>query len=84
MKYLNNRLRGHLYIPLVCLAGLAGLSPALAADDAQLISVSITNGTSVMPRRVFTQVWTMKNTGTKAWDTAGGYQLSSLSTPLDL
>jgi len=48
-------------------------------DAAQLISVSITNGTPVMPRTMFTQTWTMTNTGTTTW-TPGftGYTMAML------
>ncbi|HEX3797917.1 MAG TPA: NBR1-Ig-like domain-containing protein [Verrucomicrobiae bacterium] len=50
---------------------------AWAADNAQLVSVSITNGTLVMPRTVFTQTWTMKNTGTTTWSpTFNGYTMN--------
>lgn len=77
MKHLKNRLRSHAYIALLCLIGLSGNSYALAGDGAQLISVSITNGTSVMPRTVFTQTWTMKNTGTTTWSpTYNGYTMN--------
>jgi hypothetical protein len=56
---------------------LAGNSPALAVDAAQLISVSITNDTPVMPRTVFTQTWTMKNTGTTTWSPGyNGYTMN--------
>ena len=41
-----------------------------AADNAALVSVSITNNTPMMPRTMFTQVWTVQNTGTTTW-TAG-------------
>ncbi len=42
-------------------------SGPVGQDAAQLISVSITNGTPMMPRTVFTQTWTMQNTGTTTW-----------------
>ena len=40
---------------------------ALAGDDAQLVSVSIPAGMQIMPRMMFTQTWTFKNTGTTTW-----------------
>ncbi len=53
--------------------------PSGSGDAAQLISVSITNGTPVMPRTVFTQTWTMKNTGTTTWTPGySGYTMSIL------
>ncbi|HEY4417353.1 MAG TPA: NBR1-Ig-like domain-containing protein [Verrucomicrobiae bacterium] len=46
-------------------------------DNSQLVSVSITNGTMLMPRTVFTQTWTMKNTGTTTWaPTYNGYTMN--------
>jgi hypothetical protein len=47
-----------------------------AADDATLISVSVTNGTPVMPRTIFTQTWTFKNTGTTTWSPGSSYTLN--------
>jgi hypothetical protein len=67
MNNQENRLRGHFIFLLFCFGLLTGSSRALAGDAAQLISVSITNGTLMMPRTVFTQTWTMKNTGTTTW-----------------
>jgi cell wall-associated NlpC family hydrolase len=56
---------------------LAASRHALAGDAAQLISVSVTNGTPMMPRTVFTQTWTMKNTGTTTWTpTFSGYTMN--------
>lgn len=42
-------------------------SNSFAGDSATLLSVSITNGTPVAPRSVFTQTWTLQNTGTTTW-----------------
>lgn len=51
----------------------------MAGDAAQLISVSVTNGTPMMPRTMFTQTWTMKNTGTTTWSaTYNGYTMNIL------
>jgi hypothetical protein len=53
---------------------------AFATDDATLISQSITNGTSIMPRTVFTQTWTFQNTGTTTWSAgSSGYTLNLIS-----
>lgn len=50
---------------------------ASGGDGAQLISVSVQPGTQVMPRTVFTQKWTMQNTGTTTWSPAhSGYTLN--------
>jgi hypothetical protein len=67
MKNRENTFHGLIGALLFCLGVLTGNSHALAGDAAQLISVSITNGTPMMPRTVFTQTWTMKNTGTTTW-----------------
>ncbi|MGH7981039.1 MAG: NBR1-Ig-like domain-containing protein, partial [Limisphaerales bacterium] len=47
-----------------------------AQENGALVSDSITNGTPVAPRSMFTQTWTFQNTGTTTW-TAGpnGYTL---------
>jgi cell wall-associated NlpC family hydrolase len=81
MKYLHNRLQGRvrffIQLLLFCLAGLGRNSQAAAGDDAQLVSVSVTNGTLMMPRTVFTVKWTMKNTGTTTWSpTFNGYTMN--------
>lgn len=64
----------------VLLLGLSLLlSPlgARAGDGAQLISVSIPAGTQIMPRTIFTQTWTFKNTGTTTWSPGrSGYTLN--------
>ena len=46
---------------------ITALPAESGGDAAQLISVAITNGTLMRPRTVFTQTWTMKNTGTNTW-----------------
>src|SRR5882757_4896730 len=67
MNHQQNRLIRRIHFLLFCLVLMAGNHHALAGDDAQLISMSITNDTPMMPRTVFTQIWTMKNTGTTTW-----------------
>lgn len=37
------------------------------SENAVLISQTVTNGTPVMPRTMFTQTWTLQNTGTTNW-----------------
>ena len=70
-------LRWPALIPLLYLGMLTGSSHVLAGDEAQLISVSITNGTPMMPRTMFTQTWTMKNTGTTTWSPGyNGYTMN--------
>lgn len=60
---------------IVCLAIVAVSRCGLAIDSNQLVSVTITNGTPVVPRSIFTQTWTMTNCGTTIW-TPGGYTLN--------
>ncbi len=75
----ENNLRAHIIALLLCLGVLTENSRALTGDAAQLVSVSITNGTPVMPRTVFTQTWTMLNTGTNTWTpTYNGYTMNML------
>ena len=77
MNHQKNRLRGHLHALLFCLVTMTGNRHALAGDAAQLISDSITNGTPMLPRTVFTQTWTMKNTGTTTWSPGySGYTMN--------
>jgi hypothetical protein len=53
---------------------------AVAGDGAQLISVSVPAGTQVLPRTIFTQTWTLQNTGTTSWSPGtGGYTLNLIS-----
>lgn len=60
-------LRGQVVTLLFCSCVLAGSPGVFASDNAVLVSVSLPAGTQVMPRSVFTQTWTMKNTGTTTW-----------------
>jgi Ig-like domain from next to BRCA1 gene len=63
----------------VCFEMLAAGSRALAGDNAAVLSVSITNGTSVVPRSFFTQTWTFTNTGTTTWTPGrNGYTLDMI------
>lgn len=78
MRKRENRLRGHVGGLFFCLVMLTENRHALAGDAAQLISVSITNGTPVMPRTAFTQTWTMKNTGTTTWTPGNNYTMNIL------
>jgi len=65
---------------LLALGMLAGSMGALAGDSAVLISQTVTNGTPVMPRTVFTQTWTFANVGTTTWSpTFSGYTLNILT-----
>src|SRR4051812_8276995 len=79
LKTLKRDFRKLLPILMVCLGLSLGGARLCAAvgDDAQLVSVSIPTGMQIMPRTVFTQTWTFKNTGTNTW-TAGqsGYTLN--------
>jgi hypothetical protein len=56
-----------IYGAVVCLGMLLTGSHAFAQYNAALLSVSITNGTSVTPRAMFTQTWTFTNNGTVTW-----------------
>ncbi|MDR3460420.1 MAG: NBR1-Ig-like domain-containing protein [Verrucomicrobiae bacterium] len=67
MNIKENSVREHVSTLLICLGLLLGNSAARAGDAAQFISATITNGTPMMPRTIFTQTWTMKNTGTTTW-----------------
>ena len=79
LKTFKRDFRKLLPILMVCLGLSLGGARLCAAvgDDAQLVSVSIPTGMQIMPRTVFTQTWTFKNTGTNTW-TAGqsGYTLN--------
>ncbi|MBP8004452.1 MAG: fibronectin type III domain-containing protein [Elusimicrobia bacterium] len=48
-------------------------------DQSQLISVSPAVGATVLARKTFSTVVTVKNTGTTAWTRSGGYQLSAVN-----
>ncbi len=72
-----NGFRGHGYALIFGLILWCGHPLARAGDAAQLISVSITNGTPMLPRTIFTQTWTMKNTGTTTWSpTYSGFTMN--------
>lgn len=65
---------------LLC-AGLTwGNFAALATDNSALVSMTIASNTVFMPRAMFTQTWTVKNTGTTTWAaTANGYTMNMVS-----
>lgn len=69
-------LREQIGAALICFGAILISSNSFAGDSAALLSVSITNGTPVVPRSMFTQTWTFTNNGTTTW-TAGpnGYTL---------
>jgi len=78
-KHIENRLWVRSCVFFFFLCWLGENFHAFAGDAAQLVSVSITNGTPMMPRTVFTQTWTMKNTGTTTWTpTFSGYTMNIL------
>lgn len=61
---------------LSCFAAAMIHCNSFAGDAGALLSVSITNGTPVVPRSMFTQTWTFTNTGTTTWSSGGsGYTL---------
>lgn len=60
---------------VLCLAITAVSRNSFAIDSNQLFSVTITNGTHIVPRTIFTQTWTMTNCGTTIW-TPSGYTLN--------
>lgn len=73
----ENSVRVHVSTLLLCLGLLLPHFYALAGDAAQFVSATITNNTPMMPRTVFTQTWTMKNTGTTTWSpTFSGYTMN--------
>ena len=77
MKHRQNRLRAHLSAVLFCLVTSMGAFHAAANDNASLMSVTISNGTPIMPRTIFKQTWTVLNTGTKTWTPGqNGYTLN--------
>ena len=72
MNCLENQRRSP--VRRLCLLWLIASARAMAGDNAELISVTITNGTPILPRTVCLQTWTMKNTGTTTWSpTFDGY-----------
>src|ERR1017187_5155166 len=74
----GNRLRGPTRIILFGLGMLMGNVHAFArADNAGLVSISVQAGTPMTPSTVFTQTWTMQNTGTTTWSPGtSGYTLN--------
>ena len=68
-------------VALGMLAMLLSARLLLAGDAAQLVSLTITNGTPMLPRTIFTQTWTMKNTGTTTWTpTFSGFTMNLRGT----
>lgn len=61
---------------IFCIWTFAATSHCFAQENGALLSASMTNGTPVAPRSMFTQTWTFQNIGTTTW-TAGpnGYTL---------
>jgi hypothetical protein len=80
MNTLQHQMRAHIRVFLFCFGMLMANSGLFAATtNAILISVSITNGTPVMPRTIFSQTWTFQNTGTATWTNSyNGYTLNML------
>ncbi len=77
MKNHENRLGGHIGALLFCLGMLMGNSAAFAADNAELTSISVPANTQMTPKAMFTQTWTMQNTGTTTWSPGqSGYTLN--------
>jgi hypothetical protein len=78
MNNRQNRIYVRIGVLLSCLFMFAGGFDVLAATtNGILVSVSVTNGTPVMPRSIFTQTWTFQNTGTATWTaTYSGYTLN--------
>jgi hypothetical protein len=72
------RLRGYCGVALFCLAFIFGTFRAVAfIDNAALLSNSIPDGASVMPRTMFTQTWTFLNAGSSTWTPGqNGYTLN--------
>ena len=65
---------------LVYIAMFAAGFDGVASDNAALVSMSVASNASVMPRTIFTQTWTVKNTGTTTWSpTYNGYTLNLIS-----
>src|ERR1035438_8793872 len=78
MKNLDQSLRWHIGTILFSLGLLTWQVEALAlVDNAELMSVSVPAGALAIPSTVFTQTWTMLNTGTTTWSPgASGYTLN--------
>jgi hypothetical protein len=62
---------------VLCL-GMTVMNRCFAQDNDQLFSETVTNGTPIVPRTVFTQTWTMTNSGTTTWS-GSGYTLNLVS-----
>jgi hypothetical protein len=78
MKIWEKKLCGRVPIPpwLLCLLALLACSSAFAADNAALGSVAVPPGSPILPGTIFTQTWTMTNTGTTTWSPGNaGYTL---------
>jgi hypothetical protein len=67
MKNHENRLRGRVGALLCCCGMLMGGFTAFAADNAELISVSVPTNTQMLPGAMFMQTWTLQNNGTTTW-----------------
>jgi len=88
MKDQESEIRRRVCSLLCCLPVIAivlvmlGNSQAFGAgDDAQLVSMSVPAGATLMPRTIFTQTWTMLNTGTNTWSPGqSGYTLNLIGT----
>lgn len=61
------RLHHQFWAVLFCFATALANSHCFGQENGTLLSVSITNGTSVAPRSMFIQTWTFQNNGTKVW-----------------
>lgn len=66
----------------------AGAAPAatcmarpVEGDDAQFVRATHPDTTWVQPGQELTQRWTLRNTGTTRWTTAGGYRLEHIGGP---
>lgn len=64
------KIRAHIGAVLLSFGAVGANHNCFAQENGALLSQSITNGTSVVPRSLFTQTWTFQNTGTTTW-TAG-------------
>jgi hypothetical protein len=68
MTHHPNKIHRHIFALFACLPLLfANLNASALTTNGALVSVSLTNGTPVMPRTVFSQTWTFQNTGTSTW-----------------
>ncbi|HEV2328703.1 MAG TPA: NBR1-Ig-like domain-containing protein [Verrucomicrobiae bacterium] len=66
----------HFGAVLFCIGTFLATNTGFAGDSALLLSVSITNGTPVVPRSMFIQTWTFTNNGTTTWTPGpNGYTL---------